>query len=786
MKAYSFNDQWTVRDRTGNVRQVTLPDDAMIYEKRDPGNPSGSGGAYFTGGIYEYEKSFEISANWTEKTVTFRFEGVYRNSKVYINGQEAGGCAYGYSQFYVSADKFLKYGQSNTLKVAADNSDHPNSRWYTGSGIYRPVWMLVSGRSHIDTDGVKISTLSYSPARIKVETFHSYGDTVAVEILDNGQTIAKGSGASVELEIPNAKLWNDTAPNLYKCRVTLMENGETVDEVTETFGIRLIEWSTKGLFINGRETLLRGGCVHHDNGILGARSYAKSEWRRVKMLKEAGFNAIRSAHNPASTAMLKACDRLGMYIIDETWDMWYSCKSKYDYANNFEANYKDDIRSLVDRDYNHPSVIMYSIANEVSEPHAKKGQDFTRELVSCIHSLDVTRPVTAGINLMIISRSAKGKGIYKEEGGLSNEGSGGLNSMNSTVFNMLASRIGTSMNKAGNSKTADAITSPCLDALDIAGYNYASGRYPLEGKAHPDRVIYGSETFPQDIAKNWAMVKKYPYLIGDFMWTAWDYLGEAGIGAWAYTEDGKGFNKPYPWLLADVGALDLLGDPNGGMFLAQAAWGLPDKPRIAVQPVNHPGVEFTKAVWRGTNAIPSWSWKGCDGNRAVVEVFTGAHAVELLLNGKIIGKKRVKGCLASFMTKYEPGDLTAVCYDTKGDEISRNILQSATGKTAIRISPEENTIAAGDIVYIKVELTGENGVVESNADAKLCVTAEGGELLAFGSANPRTEESYNSGSYTTYYGRALAVVRGVSAGKIKITVCSEKLTSAVAEITVTE
>lgn len=380
-------------------------------------------------------------------------------------------------------------------------------------------------------------------------------------------------GADVELELPDARLWDAAHPNLYRCRAVLQEEGSVADETQTVFGVRKVEWSSKGLFINGKRTLLRGGCIHHDNGILGAAAHAASDRRKVKKLKEAGFNAVRSAHNPANAALLEACDEYGIYVMDESWDMWYNHKNKYDYASKFMENYRADLKAMVERDYNHPSVIMYSIGNEVSEPAAKKGVVLAEKMTDYLHALDGGRAVTGGMNLMIISRSAKGSGIYKEDGGRNDEKQQKMNGMNSTVFNMITSMVGTGMNKGANSKKADAVTSPVLDALDIAGYNYASGRYPLEGKAHPDRLIVGSETFPQDIVKNWRMVRKYPYLAGDFMWAAWDYLGETGIGAWAYTPDGKGFEKPYPWLLADVGAIDILGNPNGELYLAQAAWG---------------------------------------------------------------------------------------------------------------------------------------------------------------------------------------------------------------------
>lgn len=789
MERKDFNYQWTFyKQGSKDMQVVNLPHDAMIHEPRTPDSPGGSACGFFPGGVYIYEKVFMVPEIWIEKCITFAFEGVYKNSKVYINGKEAGGCAYGYSNFYVSADSFLKYGNENTIKVIADNSQMPNTRWYSGSGIYRPVFILIGNKSHIEPDGVRISTLSYTPAKILVETKHTDGD-VDVEILYGDQIVAEGSGSSVEIDIPSAKLWSDEAPNLYQCHVTLLKDNVVIDEVTEVFGIRKVEWSNQGLIINGKETLLRGGCVHHDNGILGACTFDKAEERRVYIMKEAGYNAIRSSHNPSSRAMLEACDKYGMYVMDETWDMWYFHKNKYDYATDFEANFKDDIKAMVERDYNHPSVIMYSIANEISEPREEKGVTLTKEMVNYIHLLDQSRAVTAGVNLMIIHLASKGKGIYKEEGGLAGDDKPKKKKQKasgSLFFNMMTSMVGTGMNRMANSKAADKVTSPCLDALDIAGYNYASGRYKLEGKKHPDRVIVGSETFPQDIARNWAMVKKYPYLIGDFMWTSWDYLGEAGIGAWAYTKDGAGFNKEYPWMLADVGAIDIIGNVGAEAFFAATVWGLRKEPYIGVRPVNHSGVRPTKAVWRGTNAIGSWSWKNCEGSIAEVEVYADAARVELLLNGKTIGMKKIKAYKAMFRTRYASGTLTAVAYDAAGKETGRSELISASGKTDICVVPEDSIVKSGEIVFVKIELVGQNGILECNDDHKLTVTVDGGSLLAFGSARPRTEERFDSGSYTTYYGRALAVVSANKVGHMTVSVSGAGLQKAVKVIEVSD
>ncbi|MDO4649803.1 MAG: glycoside hydrolase family 2 TIM barrel-domain containing protein [Eubacteriales bacterium] len=772
MKKIDFNFGWLYKRQDDEFQNCTLPHDAMMQELRNKENPSKSAGAYFPGGKYVYAKEFDVPAEWGNKHILLLFEGVYKNSRVFLNGSEIGGAAYGYIPFFIGLDDRLNYGTLNRLEVYVDNEEQPNSRWYTGSGIYRPVWLYVGEKGGIEPEQIRITTISCAPAQIQVQLIGTE-KAAEMEILDREKTVASAKGNNVTITLPDAKLWSEESPYLYTCRVTVVTDSGEKETVSETFGIRKIEYSAKGLLINGQETLLRGGCIHHDNGILGAATFDESEYRRVKMLKEVGYNAIRMSHNPASRALLEACDRLGMYVMDEGWDMWYNHKTKYDYATDFMENYQSDIERIVAKDYNHPSVIMYSIGNEVSEPASEKGIELTKKLVNFFHAEDTTRPVTGGFNLMIIKNASKGKGVYKEDGsGRDSSSEEKMSGMNSTMFNLITSMIGTGMNKAANGKKADLATAPALDALDICGYNYASGRYAGEGKLHPDRIIIGSETFPQDIAKNWQMVKKYPYLIGDFMWTAWDYLGEAGIGTWAYTKDAKNFDKPFPWLLADAGAMDILGNPNGELFMAQAAWGRLDKPKIAVRPVNHPGVKPIKGAWRGTNAIPSWSWKGCEGNQTVVEVYSDQPKVELFLNGRSLGQKKTKNCVASYKLKYEAGELSAVSIDQNGAKSVKEILKSAKD-TQIHILPEKSSVKIGEVVYIPVTI-GEKNIVESNADRKLTINVAGGELLGFGSANPRTEERFTSGTYTTYYGQALAVVRAGNSGKLVVKASDEQ------------
>jgi len=608
----SWNEGWTVEDETGKRKNIVLPHDAMIERCREPGCASGSAQGFFPGGRYVYEKQFDVPKEWRDKEILLQFEGVYKNAEVYINGERAGGCPYGYIPFFVCLSKKLKYGEKNVVRVEADNREQPESRWYTGAGIYRPVWLWMGEEAHLLPEGIRITTVDINTAetdaaQIKVEI--SYTGKIAAwdaEIFFDGQPVAEAKSgqiiadetegalchAQAQIEIPNARLWSEETPDLYQCHVSIWKEedrcGNPCDASESTFGIRMVTWGRDGLFINGKNTLLRGGCIHHDNGILGAACYAKSEERKIRRLKEAGFNAVRSSHNPASQALLEACDRYGVYVMDEGWDMWYFHKNQYDYASFWRECHEDDLRAMVSRDYNHPSVIMYSIGNEVSEPAKEEGVRMTQALVAFLKKEDSTRAVTAGFNLSIIHGASKGKGVYNEEGGMKKEDGGQMSGMNSTMFNMIASIVGTGMNKAANSEAANRTTSPSLKCLDIAGYNYASGRYPLDGRKNPGRLIVGSETFPQDIAKNWKMVEKYPYLVGDFMWTCWDYLGEAGLGAWAYTKDAQGFKKPYPWLLADCGAFDILGNKGAPAAYAEAVWGRTQVPYIGVRPVNHP------------------------------------------------------------------------------------------------------------------------------------------------------------------------------------------------------
>lgn len=798
MISQNFNDNWIYYlEGSGNRQIVTLPHDAMLHTGRDPKSPGKDANGYFLGGIYHYEKKVPIPADWKEKTVSIAFGGVYRNTVVYVNGKEAGHRPYGYIPFEVCLDEFLKYGQENTIAVVADNSKLPNSRWYSGGGIYRNVKLLLADKAHIPYRGVKATTISVNPAKIQLDTKvvvpEGASYEVQIAILDGENIVACATGASVELQIPDAKLWTAECPHLYHYRATLICNGRETDTAQGDFGIRALSWSPDGFLVNGTRTLFQGACIHHDNGLLGACSFREAEERKVRILKEQGYNALRISHNPASDELLEACDRLGMYVIDESFDMWYLSKNKYDYSLDFKQWYLADTQTMVERDYNHPCVVMYSIGNELSEPAKEEGLKYAHEMVALVRNLDSTRAVTAGINLLVIMMSASGKGLF-DEGGLAknyaNETPDGKKPRKkkerpsgSLMFNMMMTVMGKGLNRISNSKKADRATTPILDMLDVAGYNYASGRYRLEGKAHPDRIVVGSETYPQDIADNWEMVKKFPYLIGDFMWTGWDYLGETALGAWNY-EGVSMMNVHYPWLLSGAGAVDILGRPGAAAKYAACIWGALEKPYIGVRPLNHKGVRVTKSAWRGTNAIDSWSWQNCDGNSGIAEVYSSVgDFAELRINKKSMGKKRLKKNKAMFKVTYSAGMIEAIITDRNGNEVGRSALHSAQSSRLCLI-PEKDQIEKDSIAYLNIMIADEEGVWESNQDQRITIAVENGELLGFGSANPSTEDLYTGTTASTFYGHAQAIVRGNKAGVLKVTVTGQDGSIARTEITV--
>ena len=556
------------------------------------------------------------------------------------------------------------------------------------------------------------------------------------------------------------------------------------DEQTVTFGIRTLTWDTeKGLCMNGERVILRGACVHHDNGILGACCYADAEERKVRILKENGYNAIRSAHNPCSKALLNACDRQGMLVMDEFVDVWYIHKTEYDYVNYFKAWWRQDLRDMVAKDFNHPSVILYSTGNEVSETAQPKGIRLTRKMTEYLHSLDNSRPVSCGINIFFNFLSSVGLGVYSDKKAKKEvkkaektKKSPKKKAVGSQFFNDLAGLMGSGFMKTGATfYGCDVKTREAFANMDIAGYNYGIDRYEHDLKKYPKRLILGSETFCDDAYRFWELAKKHPRIIGDFVWAGMDYLGEVGVGAWEYKDYAPDFSHGPGWMTAGSGRIDLTGKPLAEAGYTKTAFELADKPVIAVRPVNHTGEKHSPSAWKMTNAVESWSWNGCDGNKAIVEVYARAARVDLYLNEKKVGSKALKNtCHTMFQTVYEPGVLKAIAYDADENVMAESTLHTAKEETGLRAKAEEMTVKAGGLSFIRLQYTDRDGIIKPLERGILQVRVSGGRLLGLGNGCPYNKIGYCEDRTDTYWGEALAVVQAEGAGPVHLEVSDGK------------
>ena len=762
MKLLRIDQGWTFWREGGEKTSVTLPHDAMIHEERTADSPAGAAGAWFPPGTYYYTRELDIAEDWSGKHIVLRFDGVYPSAEVTVNGAPAGSHTGGYTPFTLDVSELVRPGEKNTLEVRVDNSDLPNSRWYSGAGIYRPVYVGVGPKGcSITEENVAVVTESASPqsAEIRVRTEGCpKGADVRVEVFYKKNRIVEGNGADCLLTIPEPLLWSDTGADLYTMRVSYVADGKTLDAVKFYFGIRLLEWGKSGLFLNGNRTVLRGGCVHHDNGLLGAATCKEAENRRILRMKEAGFNAVRTAHNPPSEEFLTACDRYGMYVLLDLFDNWYMPRYKGDASESFADTWKATIRAAVLMARNHPSVILYSIGNDLIEPNDQDGLQMARLIMDEVRRYDVSRPLTAGVNLALLSGTSAVNRLFRRFGKKAPafpltipEAARPLNSgaaLAAPVVGLL-----------GELPQVGKITAPFCDLLDIAGYNYSVSRWGGDRKKHPGRLILGTEILPSDLPQAAASAESDPGILGGFLWSGWDYLGEAGADTW--NTDGAGwFGAPYPWLINGSGAFDILGNPTSLAHYASSVWRFSDKPWIGVHPMNEPGKLLTKSPWRTSNAVDSWSWRGCTHYRTTVEDYTTGSFVKLLLNDETVGISRVHKNKAVFHILYEPGILTAVVCNSRLQEVGASAsLRSATGKLRISAAAEQKAAFPGDIVYVPVTLRGENGIRECNCDETLFCTVENGELLGFGSADPCTKERFDTDSATTYFGNALAIVR---------------------------
>jgi beta-galactosidase len=744
-------------------RTLDLPHDWSIEGRIDPKSPMGGGGGFFPAGIGWYRRTFTAPAAWNARRVSVEFEGIYMNATVYLNGAELGTHPYGYTSFFYDLTPHWRPG-TNVLAVRVDQSKQRNSRWYSGSGIYRHVWLNATGPVHVAPWGVFVTTpeVSADRATVSVTTriVNDSGQPAAVTVrhalyASSGAAIGRSEkraaiqpGSAIDtaqqIAVDHPALWSPESPSLYRIETRIAVDGKDVDQVSTSLGIRSLEWSAgQGFLLNGKSVKLAGGCVHHANGPLGAAAFDRAEERRVQILKDAGFTAIRTAHNPPSPAFLDACDRLGMLVMDEAFDCWSRGKNRFDYNVAFHDWWRRDLDSMVLRDRNHPSVVMWSIGNEIPERGEPLGAREAKMLADYVRGLDRTRPVTSALNLV---------------------------------------RTWTD-------------TDPFYAALDIGGYNYDLDHHAADHERAPSRIMVCTESFPQATFDYWSTVSDFPYIVGDFVWTAMDYLGEAGIGR-CYDRDPEnpgheafmGSDTLYPWHGSDCGDIDICGVRKANSHYRNVVWNRGEKLYLGVRQPVPDGRELWVTRWAVWPVYRSWTWPGMEGKPLEVEVYSRFDAVRLYLGHQLIGEKptaRSDGYKANFTVPYAPGVLRAVALQD-GKTTAESTLRTVGDAARVRLTPDRRTIRADgqDLSFVTVEAVDASGRPNPNAAHPVRFRMDGpGSIAAVGNADMTSEEPYRGDRRKLFHGKALVVVRASrTPGTITLGAAAPGLEAATVEI----
>ncbi len=736
MRRTDFCRDWTYRiwGVPGDT-PVTLPHDYSQHLSRTPDSKSGSAGGWFQGADIIYDKEIDVTEDMLSRRVTLEFEGVLPNAEVYLDDTLIVRQPYGYLSFFADLTPCLRKGKQK-IRVNVHGDALPNSRWYAGTGICRPVRLLQSPKACImpgtlyaaaKPDGLDQWALE-AHALISPEA-RKKGIKVCFRVTDGSGCVAAEAEAEADgpeivcrCSVPGVQAWSPDNPALYTLTAELWENGVLMDSDETRAGFRDIRLDEeKGLLLNGEPLKLRGGCVHHDNGILGAVSLPDAEFHKARLLKGFGYNAVRCAHNPPAPAFLDACDALGLLVIDEFADMWNIGKNPYDYHLHFQDRWREDLKSMILRDRNHPSVILWSVGNEIPERDGSgNGYALCREMCALIREWDGTRPITAA-----------------------------LNNIGQRRLDMLDANV--QADDPGSIDYFGLLSEKYLEPLDAAGYNYLSRRYEKDLAAYPHRFLCGTESVALEALECWTKTLSHPRIIGDFAWAAMDYLGEAGIGhVWRSPEDGQGFFEKWPWRQANCGDMDLCGEINPAGRYRQAVWGTPGKPFIAVQHPAHFREDGDVSYWAWPERYNAWEYPGWEGKPVHVDVYSPAERVTLLLNGRKIASVPCADRVASFDLEYEPGLLEAV--DDRG---GKSALRTPGKAAALRLKAN----AEGSLIYLSAQLIDQDGNPCFFDRREISFSAAGGDVLAAGSADPASDEGFQMRKARAWKGRAAAVVR---------------------------
>ncbi|KAA6435606.1 beta-galactosidase GalB [Rufibacter glacialis] len=754
-KVANFNDtQW---------RKLNLPHDWSIEGKFDEKHPASYNGGALPGGTGWYRKAFTLDAKDKDKLFYIDFDGVYTNSEVWVNGQYLGKRPNGYISFRYDLTPYLKFGpEQNVVAVKVDNSQQPNSRWYSGSGIYRNVWLVKTSPVHVDQWGTFVTTpqVSEQSASVAITTQvrnarqQAGNITLRTLVYDaQGREVAKASSEKVALKtgqanaltevkqnltVSNPTLWSVEQPYLYRVVTLVEQNGKVVDNYETPLGIRTFNFDAqKGFTLNGKSMKINGVCNHHDLGALGAAVNVRALERQLEIMKNMGVNGIRTSHNPPTPELLDLCDKMGFIVMDESFDMWKKEKTKFDYSHAWDEWHKRDLEDFIKRDRNHPSVFIWSIGNEIPEQWAPEGTTIAKELVNIVKSLDTTRPVTVGIN-----EPTPNNTIYK---------SGALDLFGFNYHHqdfekfpktfpgqkfIATETVSALMTRGHYDMPADSIRR-WPKRWDIP---FHDGNKDLTVSAY-DNV---STPWGSTHEETWKLIKKHAYLSGQYIWTGFDYLGEP---------------TPYVWPARSsyFGIVDLAGFPKDVYYMYQSEW--------TNKPVLH--------------VFPHWNWQA--GQTVDVKAYyNNAEEVELFLNGKSQGVRKKQGDDLHVMWRlpFQPGTLKAVSR-ANGKEVLTKEIKTAGGAARIVLEADRTQIVANgkDLSFVTVKILDKDGNLVPRADNLVHFRIDGKAVLAGVDNGLQTSlESFKANHRKAFNGLCLAILQAQEeAGTVKLTATSEGL-----------
>ena len=746
------------------------PDVPVVIGPFDPQNSAGgSATGYTVGGIGWYRKHFDLtrpgrhsqgSDDWVQQRhVELRFDGVYEDADVWLNGVHLGFHPNGYTSFAYDLTPYLNPTGANVLAVRVNNSGK-NSRWYSGSGIYRHTWLTSTAAVRIPLWGVFVSTptvaVQRSVAHVEAQATNLGASSAVAEVLvtvtdphgrrlasrsASAQSLAAGSTASYAVDVPitGARLWSPESPSLYQARTDVFVGGRLVDSVSTTFGIRALEFNgTDGFLLNGTPTKVRGACIHHSFGPMGAVALDRSNEREIEVLQQAGFNAIRTAHNPPAPALLEACDRLGMLVWDEFSDMWDAAKNPDDYHLYFPQYWQQDLTGMILRDRNHPSVIIWSLGNEIND--TTNGQRGT-QMAALVHSLDQTRPVSQG------------------------------------------------------AQPFTSITNPMYQYVDVADVHYdlPSPNKDALHAAYPTKAMTQSESWPATIYDDFQLALDNPWFVGSWVWAGWDYLGEAGAGAPIYAANDQNLpvfgNGLYPWFQDFQGDIDLIGQRKPQNYWRSVVYGSSPLELLVERPAPAGTQQFANN-WSYYDELRSWTWDVPEGQDMTVHAYTTGDSVTLLLNGSPVATNPVTAAdkrVSTFTVPYAPGELTAVA-SRNGQEIGQQTLRTTGAPAALRVFSDTQVLTTGrdDLAHVLVEVLDGHGRRVPDAVVSVSFQVTGaGELVAVGNGNPHNIDSFKRSGRYTWHGQALAILRPAKTrGRLTLTATAPGLRPATVSLPV--